>query len=105
MAVPSRLKPHFLAEDPRAQFVFLAEVYKPDARAFQPLDQLYHIALSLVLHCHHAYEYLSMLIMRREKAVTFQVEHRENIPAHTSEFLTFQRVSSQSVLGPCLFQI
>lgn len=58
VAVPAGLQPHLLAEDARAQLVLLAEVHEPNARPLQPLDELYHIALRLILHSHHAYEHL-----------------------------------------------
>lgn len=58
MAVPSGLKAHLFAEHSRAQFVLFAEVHEANARSLQSLDQLDHVALRLVLHRHHADEYL-----------------------------------------------
>lgn len=63
VAVPSRLEAHLLAEDSRAQFIFLAEVYESNAGALQPLDKLHHVALRLVLHRHHADEHLERKIL------------------------------------------
>lgn len=58
VAIPTRLEAHLFAEDSRAQFIFLAEVYESNAGALQSLDKLHHVTLRLVLHRHHANEHL-----------------------------------------------
>lgn len=64
VTIPSGLKTHFLAEDPRSQFIFFTEMHKSNACSVQTFDQSNDIRLCLVLHRDHADEHLMALHLK-----------------------------------------